>query len=122
MRRSSPQDARTAWVNEMLVPEAEPVGRAAYPWMAGPTMPKARSAVRTALVVLIAGALLAGCSLGATPRAATRTVAVVDVQPVEGGAAPNLPDVASRLRQMLSAMGFANAQADVTGDTQVTVS
>jgi preprotein translocase subunit SecD len=86
-------------------------------------MPKARSAVRTALVVLIAGAtLLAGCSLGAPPRAATRTVAVVDVQPVEGGTAPNLTDVASRLRQMLSAMGFANAQADVTGGTQVTVS
>lgn len=85
-------------------------------------MSNALSTVRTASVVVIAGAtLLAGCSSGATPPAAARTVAVVDVQPVEGGTAPNLPDVASRLRQMLSAMGFAGAQADVTGSSRVTV-
>src|SRR5262245_51252977 len=89
--------------------------------MAGLTMSSALSAVRTASVVAIAGAvLLAGCSSGATPSTA-RAVAVVDVQPVEGGPAPNLPDVASRLRQLLSAMGFADAQADVTGSTRVTV-
>jgi preprotein translocase subunit SecD len=82
----------------------------------------APSTVRTAWVVVVAGAtLLAGCSSGATPAAAAHTVAVVDVQPVEGGTAPNLPDVASRLRQLLSAMGFANPQADVTGSTRVTV-
>jgi preprotein translocase subunit SecD len=72
--------------------------------------------------VAIAGAvLLAGCSSGATPPSAASAVAVVDVQPVQGGAAPNLPDVASRLRQLLSAMGFTDAQADVTGSSRVTL-
>jgi preprotein translocase subunit SecD len=86
-------------------------------------MPNALSAVRAASVAVFAGAtLLAGCSSGATPPAGARTVAVVDVQPVTGATAPNLPDVASRLRQLLSAMGFADAQADMTGNTQVTVS
>jgi preprotein translocase subunit SecD len=85
-------------------------------------MSSALSAVRTASVVAIAAAvLLAGCSSGATSPAAGRAVAVVDVQPVEGAAAPNLPDVASRLRQLLLAMGFTDAQADVTGGTRVTV-
>jgi preprotein translocase subunit SecD len=84
-------------------------------------MSKARSVVRTASVVMIAGAtFLAGCSTSATPAGA-RTVAVVEVQPVAAGTAPNLPDVALRLRQLLSAMGFADAQADVTGSTRVTV-
>ena len=84
-------------------------------------MSRALSAFRTASVVAVVGAaLLAGCSSGATPPGA-RTVAVVDVQPVEGGSAPNLPDVASGLRQLLSAMGFANAQAEVTGTARVTV-
>jgi preprotein translocase subunit SecD len=84
-------------------------------------MPNALSAVRTASVLVIAGVtLLAGCS-SANPSAAAGTVAVVDVQPVAGATAPNLPDVASRLRQMLSAMGFVGAQADVTGSTRVTV-
>jgi preprotein translocase subunit SecD len=90
--------------------------------MAGLMMWSALSAARTASVVAIAGAvLLAGCSFGATPPSAARAVAVVDVQPVDGGTAPNLPDVALRLRQLLSAMGFAEAQADVTGSTRVTV-
>jgi preprotein translocase subunit SecD len=85
-------------------------------------MSSALSAVRTAAFVAIAGVvLLAGCSSGATPPAAGRAVAVVDVQPVEGATAPNLTDVALRLRQLLSAMGFTDAQADVTGKTRVTV-
>jgi preprotein translocase subunit SecD len=85
-------------------------------------MSKALSAVRAAAVVVIAGAmLLGGCSSGADSSAGAHTVAVVDVQPVEGSTTPNLPDVASRLGQLLSAMGFADAQADVTGSTQVTV-
>ena len=83
-------------------------------------MSNALSTVRTALVVVIAGAMfLAGCSTAAPPAAST--VAVVEVQPVEGGAAPNLPDVASRLRQVLSAMGLPDARADVTGPTRLTV-
>jgi hypothetical protein len=90
--------------------------------MAGIAMSSALSAVRTAAFVAIAGAvLLAGCSSGATPSTAGRAVAVVDVQPVEGGTTPNLADVALRLRQLLSAMGFADAQADATGKTRVTV-
>jgi preprotein translocase subunit SecD len=106
----------------MLVREAEPVGRPAFLRMAGLTMSNALSTVRTASVVVIAWAtFLAGCSSGATSPAAARTIAVVDVQPVEGGTAPNLPEVALRLRQMLSAMGFADAQADVTGSARVTV-
>jgi preprotein translocase subunit SecD len=85
-------------------------------------MSSALSAVRTASVVAVAGAvLLAGCSSGANKLATTRTVAVVEAQPVEAGTAPNLPDVASRLRQILSAMGFADAQADVTGSARMTV-
>jgi preprotein translocase subunit SecD len=111
-----------AGVNKMLVREAEAVGRPAYPRMAGLTMSSALLAVRTGSVVAIAGAvLLAGCASGATPPAAGRAVAVVDVQPVEGGTAPNLSDVALRLRQVLSAVGFTDAQADVTGSTRVTV-
>jgi preprotein translocase subunit SecD len=90
--------------------------------MAGLTMAGALSAVRSAAAVAIAGAvLLAGCSSGANPSAAGRAVAVVDVQPVQGGTAPNLSDVALRLRQVLSAWGFADAQADVTSSTRVTV-
>jgi preprotein translocase subunit SecD len=86
-------------------------------------MSKALPIVRTASLAVMAGVtFLAGCSLGSTPAPAERTVAVVDVQPVEGAAAPDLPDVASRLRQLLSAMGFTGAQADVTGSTRVTVS
>jgi preprotein translocase subunit SecD len=106
----------------MLGCEAEAIGRPAHLRMAGLTMRNALSAVRTASLAVFAGAaLLAGCSAGATPPAGARTVAVVDVQPVAGATAPNLPDVASRLREMVSAMGFADAQADVTGSTQVTV-
>jgi preprotein translocase subunit SecD len=90
--------------------------------MAGFTMSKALSTVRTAAVVLVAAAtLLAGCASGAKSSAGAHTVAVVDVQPDAGAAAPNLPDVASRLRDMLSGMGFANVQADVTDSTTVTV-
>jgi preprotein translocase subunit SecD len=90
--------------------------------MAGLAMSRALSAVRTAAFVAIAGAvLLAGCSSGATPSAAGRAVAVVDVQPVEGGTAPNLTEVANRLRELMSAMGFTDAQAGVTGKTRVTV-
>jgi preprotein translocase subunit SecD len=82
----------------------------------------ARIAVTLLAILAIAGAvLLAGCSSGATPGGAARAVAVVDVQSVEGGTAPNLPEVAFRLRQVLSAMGFTDAQADVTGSTRVTV-
>src|SRR5689334_22805510 len=85
-------------------------------------MSRALSAVRTATFVAIAGAvLLAGCSSGATPSAEGRAVAVVDVQPVEGGTAPNLTDVANRLRELMLAMGFTDAQAGVTGKTRVTV-
>src|SRR5262245_14276579 len=90
---------------------------AAFLRMAGPTMSNAApSTVRTASVVVItAAAFLAGCTSGATPPAGSRAVAVVEVQPVAAGTAPNLPEVASRLRQLLSATGFADAQADVTG-------
>jgi preprotein translocase subunit SecD len=106
----------------MLAREVETVRRPAYLRMAGLAMSRALSAVRTAAFVAIAGAvLLAGCSSGATPSAAGRAVAVVDVQPVEGGTAPNLTDVANRLRELMSAMGFTDAQAGVTGKTRVTV-
>jgi preprotein translocase subunit SecD len=85
-------------------------------------MSNVRSAIRTASVVALAGAmLLAGCSAGGSSSAAAHTVALVDVQPVEGASAPDLSDVASRLREMVSATGFANAQADVTSTTRVTV-
>ena len=84
-------------------------------------MSSALSTARTASVVMIAAAtFLAGCSSGASSPAAAGTVAVVDVQPVEGGTAPNMPEVALRLRQLLSAMGFADVQVEVTGSTRVT--
>jgi preprotein translocase subunit SecD len=84
-------------------------------------MSNAVPAVRAAWVVLTAGVLLlAGCATGRASSAAS-TVAVVDVEPVAGAAAPDLTDVASRLRGLLSAMGFANAQADVAGSDRLTV-
>src|SRR5690242_13709023 len=98
-----------------------PGARRTYGWQ-DLRMSSALSAVRTAAFVAIAVVvLLAGCSSGAKPPAAGSAVVVVDVQPVEGATAPNLTDVALRLRQLLSAMGFTDAQADVTGKTRVTV-
>jgi hypothetical protein len=83
--------------------EAEPISCPADVRMAGNDVERT---VEDASVVGIAGRCSSRAVHPTPPSRGARTVAAVDVRPVQGSAAPNLPDVASRLRDLVAGMGL----------------